>query len=534
MAPPSAVDIEGVTDTSAVVVTEPLTVNGVPVKRAKSGKLVAGVAAGTSSDFFKSTSCQFKPKSKNFEHRLTEEAASRAAPSLKGLAKYLSKPGILSLGGGLPSSEFFPFESIDIKVPQVGQFSEQETRESGVQVHAGKHDVIEDKSVFDLSIALNYAQGTGSAQMLRYVTEHTEIIHDPPYSNWQCALSVGSTSSLDMLYRMFVRRGDYVLSEEYMFATAAEALHPMGVKIAGIKMDSEGLIAEDLEETLNNWNEEERGAKKPFVLYLVPTGQNPTGATMSFERRKQVYKVAQKHDLIIFEDEPYYYLQMQPYQGPDAPQAPPPASHEEFVKALVPSFLSIDTDGRVIRLDSFSKVIAPGARVGWIVAPDHIVDKFVRLSEVSVQTASGMSQMILFKLLDETWGHGGYLDWLIHIRVEYTKRRDVLLHACEAYLPGEIASWTPPAAGMFHWIKLDWKQHPHASTKGVRGIEEEILETCIDKGVLLVPGSWFLAEKSIEPTELFLRATFASAPFDKMSEAIKRLGEAIRASFGLH
>ena len=248
---------------------------------------------------------------------------------------------------------------------------------------------------------------------------------------------------------MFTERGDYVLAEEYTFSSAIETGAPLGVKAVGIKMDAEGLIPESMDEILSSWDVKARGARKPFLLYTVPSGQNPTGATQSLQRRQEVYRVAQKHDVYILEDEPYYFLQMQPYTGPNAPPVPPPASHEEFLKTLVPSLLSMDVDGRVMRLDSFSKVIAPGTRTGWITASEQIVERCVRHNEVSAQNPSGISQVMLHKMLDESWGHGGYLNWLINLRLEYTKRRDQILHACETYLPGEVVSWNPPAAGMF-------------------------------------------------------------------------------------
>jgi aromatic amino acid aminotransferase I / 2-aminoadipate transaminase len=248
---------------------------------------------------------------------------------------------------------------------------------------------------------------------------------------------------------MFTERGDYILSEEYTFATAVETALPMGVKVAGVKMDAEGLLPDSLDEMITNWDEKARGAKVPWLLYTVPSGQNPTGATQGTQRRKDIYKVCQKHDLYILEDEPYYFLQMQPYTGPNTPPVPLPSSHEAFIKALIPSYLSMDVDGRVLRLDSFSKVISPGTRVGWITGSEQIVERFVRHHEVSTQNPSGMAQIILYKLLDEAWGHGGYLDWLLYIRQEYTDRRDSICHACETYLPKQIASWNPPAAGMF-------------------------------------------------------------------------------------
>ena len=277
----------------------------------------------------------------------------------------------------------------------------------------------------------------------------TKIVHNPPYRDWQCCATVGSTSALDMAYRMFTTRNEFILSEEYTFATAVETAAPLGVRVIGVAMDAQGMLATSLNDILSNWDEAARGAKKPWLLYTVPTGGNPTGATQSEQRRHEIYRVAQKHDLYILEDEPYYFLQMQPYTGPNAPDVPPPASHADFLKSIVPSLLSMDVDGRVMRMDSFSKVIAPGARVGWITASEQIVERFVRHQEVSTQSVSGFSQMALYKLLDETWGHAGYLDWLINLRLEYTKRRDVICHACEEFLPSQVASWNPPAAGMF-------------------------------------------------------------------------------------
>jgi aromatic amino acid aminotransferase I len=361
----------------------------------------------------------------------------------------------------LPCAENFPIEELTVKVPSPPHFSEAETRRSGRVLKAGKYDVSEGHSAYDLSIALNYGLGTGSAQMIRFVTEHTEIVCNPPYEDWQCALSVGSTSALDQTYRIFCERGDYVLSEEYTFASAVETALPLGIRFVGVKVDDQGLLPESMDEILSNWDVQARGARKPRLLYTVPSGQNPTGATQGTARRQALYKVAQKHDIYIIEDEPYYFLQMQPYTGPDAPTVPPPANNEAFLKALIPTYLSMDVDGRVMRMDSFSKVIAPGTRVGWITASGQIVERFVRHNECSNQNPSGISQLVLYKMLDEGWGHGGYLQWLISLRLEYTRRRDVILAACEKYLPKELVSWNPPAAGMFVRSPLPPFLRPH-------------------------------------------------------------------------
>ncbi|KAF2723299.1 PLP-dependent transferase [Polychaeton citri CBS 116435] len=534
MAPHADIQVLAETDTSTFSIPSPLAIENVAKRRAASGKLIAGVAAPADIESFKGKAQHLhKPTAKRWDHRLTHEAQSRTGSSLKGAARFLKTPGLISLGGGLPSSEYFPFGEVDFKLPTIGKYSEEDVRKHGVTVRSGKHDIAEDISAFDISTAFNYGQGHGAAQLLRWIVEHTEIVHDPPYKDWYCTMSIGSTSALDMALRMFAKPGMWMLSEHYTFPSAVETAAPMGVKTAAVGMDESGMRADALDDVLSNWDEAVRGGPKPFLLYTVPTGQNPSGATQSLERRKEIYKVAQKHDLIILEDEPYYFLQMEPYTGLNAPDAPPPASYNDFLKSLVPSFLSLDVDGRVFRMDSFSKVVAPGSRVGWITASQQLIERYRTHADVSTQGPSGVSQLMLFKLLDEHWGHGGYLDWLIHIRMEYTARRNVMLEACDRYLPKEIVSWVPPMAGMFHWMKIDHTKHPSHPSKSIEEIEDEIFHKNIECGVLLMKGSWFCAERDAEITSLFFRATYAAAPFDKIQEAIKRLGESISETFGV-
>ncbi|KAF2084019.1 PLP-dependent transferase [Saccharata proteae CBS 121410] len=535
--PPGAVDVEAVTDTTGLTLPNPLEtpmrINDIHGRRKKTDKAQWGTAALASSDKFRAYEHDHKPKAKCWDHRFNLECRSRKGNSLKQAAKFLGQPGLISLGGGLPSSEYFPYDSLDMTVPTAPLFSEAETKAHGATLHVGKHDLAEDKAIFDISTAFNYGQGSGSAQLLRWITEHTEICHNPPYADWLCNMTVGSTSALDMAFRMFTERGDYILSEEYTFATAVETAAPMGVKVAGVKMDAEGLLPSSLDHILSTWDPAaHNGARKPFLLYTVPSGQNPTGATQSTERRRQIYALAQKHDLYILEDEPYYFLQMAPYV-PGAASPPQPRTHEEFLRSLVPSLLSMDVDGRVMRMDSFSKVVSPGSRIGWITASAQVVEKYRMHADVSTQGPAGMSQLLVFKLLDEHWGHAGYVDWLMHIRREYTARRDVILAACEKYLPKDLVSWVPPMAGMFHWLKVDWQQHPEAGKKSLAELEEDIFLKSVDHGALVMRGSWFYANAEEGGHEsMFFRATYAAAPSGRIEEAIRRFGEAVRESFG--
>ncbi|KAH9994164.1 PLP-dependent transferase [Xylariaceae sp. FL0662B] len=518
---------------------EPLTIEGIKTRRAKAGKLVAPTAAYSDSDMFKSPHAyKDKPKARRWNHLLSQESLARGPCVLKLAAKHLAKPGLISLGGGLPSATNFPIDRLSMRIPTPPHFGVSETAEFGQDVTAGKYDATRTADgVYDLAIALNYGQSVGAAQLLRWVTEHTELVSRPPYADWRCALTIASTGALEQALRMFCdrARGDALLTEEYSFSTALETAAPLGIPVFGVPMDAQGLRPDELDRILSTWDESARaGARKPSVLYTVPSGQNPTGATQGAQRRRDIYEVCRKHDVFILEDEPYYFLQMPAYAGgadADPTSPPPPASVEEFLGGLLPSLLSMDVDGRVLRMDSFSKVVVPGSRLGWITASEQVVERYIRHAEVCSQGPSGLSQLLMYKLVDEAWGHDGYLRWLMHLRQEYTRRRDAILAACEKYLPRDIVSWVPPAAGMFLWLQVDHTQHPDAGTKSILEIEAEIFDLCIEKGVLACRGSWFRAEQERPPSGLFFRTTFAAASEVDMATAIERFGAAVRQSF---
>lgn len=251
---------------------------------------------------------------------------------------------------------------------------------------------------------------------------------------------------------MLGQTGEYLLVEQYTYTTAFETGLPLGYRFTQVRMDQDGMRPDDLDHVLSTWDEAARLGKKPRVLYLIPTGQNPTGTTQPLARRQAIYRVAQKHDLFIIEDDPYYFIQMPAYAPGNAGQQTgqqPVTSVQQYAETLVPSYLRLDTDGRVVRMDSFSKIIVPGARTGWVTASEQVIERMIRAHEVSTQNPSGFSQIALFKLLHDNWGHLGFVKWLTHLRGEYTKRRDVLLGACDDSLPREIVSLAPPSSGFF-------------------------------------------------------------------------------------
>ena len=360
-------------------------------------------------------------------------------------------------------------------------------------------------------------------------------VHNPPYRNWQTTMSIGTTSAVEMCLRMFFRPNMYILSEEYTFGTTVEAAKALGIRTYPVAVDEEGLLPSSLDHVLATWDPAAHdGAERPFILYTVPTGQNPTGCMWGHERRRQIYAVAQKHDILIIEDEPYFFLQMDPYDR-SGRTPPPPSTTSEYLSSLIPSLLSIDTDGRVLRLDSFSKVIAPGSRIGWITGQADLIERIQRHSDVSTQAPSGFSQLPLFKLLDEHWGHEGYLHWLMHIRAEYTRRRNVLLDACHEFLPPDLVDWKNPMAGMFQWLRVHWRKHPRADELGLAEIEESLFLRAVEKRALLIRGSIFRADMGASGPgeEMFFRATYAAAPAEMIREAVRRFGVAVREEFGV-
>ncbi|KAM0449792.1 hypothetical protein ACHAO4_007089 [Trichoderma viride] len=507
------------------------TIADIDARRQAVGQMVAPTAAYADSDMFKlqCSRASNKPAARRWDNHLTAESLTRAPGILKVAARFLKRPGIISLAGGLPTPDYFGFRSISAQVPSSNQsilFENESTITMGI------HDIASENAAFDLSIALNYGQAAGSAQMIRWITEHVELVHNPPYADWDTCLTTGSTNGLYQALRMLCdkNRGDSWMTEEYSYATALETAIPLGIRTVGIKMDSEGLIPEAMDKILTNWDASRMGARKPHVLYTVPSGQNPTGSTQSAARRRAIYDVCQKHDVYILEDDPYYFLQLHSRTSNGQPLK---LSVGEFLASLPPSYLSIDTDGRVLRLDSFSKILAPGTRMGWVAASEQMIERFIRHSETASQGPSGFSQAIVYKLVDEKWGHTGFLNWLQRLQAGYTDRRDVMMSAFDKFLPKLIVSWDVPSAGMFCWLKIKYSYHPNSKIYSTLDIEEEIFAACLKRGVLLAKGSWFRAEPDLPLQGVFFRLTFAAASAESIEVAVRAFGTALRTIFGL-
>ncbi|OBA24130.1 aromatic amino acid aminotransferase [Metschnikowia bicuspidata var. bicuspidata NRRL YB-4993] len=488
-----------------------------------------------------------KPFAKDMSHHLSAESKSRKELNLKNAFKYFNQPGMTFLGGGLPLSDYFPFEKITADVPLApfpngcgARVTEQD--KTVVEVHKRKADNDPAAKDVELARSLQYGYTEGHTELVDFLKEHTDRIHRVPYEDWDVVTNVGNTQAWDACLRNFTTKGDVILVEDHTFSSAIEAAYAQGVTTFPITMDTEGIVPEALEQLMDNWV----GAK-PRMLYTICTGQNPTGSCLSAERRRAVYAVAQKHDLLIVEDEPYYFLQMEPYtKDVEARASRHVHGHDDFVRAMVPSFLSMDVDGRVLRLDSVLKTIAPGARLGWVVGQKKLLERFVRLHELTIQNTSGFTQSLLNGLF-QRWGQGGYLDWLIGIRGEYTHKRDVAIDALYKYFPQEVVTILPPVAGMFFVVHLDASKHPRFAELGSDpvAVETSIYEAALEHGCLMIPGSWFKAEGQTTPPQpsvstdellknsIFFRGTYAAVPLDQLVIGLEKFGKAVKAEYNL-
>ncbi|KAK9454342.1 pyridoxal phosphate-dependent transferase [Dipodascopsis uninucleata] len=480
-----------------------------------------------------------KPSAINLLYHLSEESKVRQKSLLKVSSSMVKgDPLSISLAAGLPAPSLFPLEQICVSFKvgkregdRASEWKEDGLYDETISVKKTKHSTRLNESAYDLSTALQYEQGTGSKELLKYITEHTRTIHDPPYKNWQCILTGGNTHAMETTFRMLLNPGDYILMEEFAFPETVESLRPLRVNMIGIKMDQEGMRSDELSRILSTWNEKERGSKRPTTLYVVPSGQNPTGATMSIKRRQEIYDLCKKYDLVIIEDDPYYFLQMREYISDPSIPIHSPKTNKEFLDGLLPSLTKLDVDGRVLRLDSLSKVFAPGIRCGWITGSEYFVERVLRHNEVGLQFPSGLSMAVLYSALVDCWGQDGYLDWLVNLSCDYTSRRNAILRAMEKHLPREVCSWIVPAAGMFVWIRIDHSKYP-VSDHDIFSVENALFNASVDEHVIILPGSWFKVNE--EYNELFFRATYACETAENMTTAIERFGIAVRRCFQLN
>ncbi|KAF2719401.1 aromatic amino acid aminotransferase [Polychaeton citri CBS 116435] len=466
---------------------------------------------------------------KTWQPQFSDEGCARDASILKASAAIGRSCETIPLGTGRPSPEFYPWKSIGTEKSPLGRaVGNADDGSAATETHKRA------TGAYDFGELLGYGPAAGSPELLTFFKEHVELIHNPPYEAWETCLTCGSTSALEILLRLLCNRGDWIVTEAFTYSGTIEASRPLGLKLLGVEMDDEGMMPEDLDLKLSTWDPSQ--GRKPSVLYTIPCGHNPTGITQPTHRREAIYEVARSHDLCIIEDDPYFFLHLDGDQlaGSDLNQAKQDPI-QNYLAALPTSYLSLDLDGRVVRLETASKILAPGLRCGWMTACHEVVARFLNHTEFSTTEPSGPSQLMMYQLLGEQWGHKGLLLWLIQLSSKYSQRLNILAEACRLHLPSELCSWVIPSKGMFLWIRLrasnltidHIQRERNGKTDVVSTLENMIYVNARNKGVQINKGSWF-AVAGDSQGDICFRLTYAAAPEEALDMAAQKIAESIR------
>jgi 2-aminoadipate aminotransferase apoenzyme (EC 2.6.1.39) len=302
-------------------------------------------------------------------------------------------------------------------------------------------------------------------------------------------VTVGSQEALELLGRVFIDPGDVVITENPTYIAALQAWRVYQPRLVGVPMDEHGMVVETLEETVKRLKAE--GARIKFI-YTIPTAQNPSGLTMSQDRRKYLLEVAERYDLLIVEDDPYSYFLFEPIS--------------------VSPIKALDKYDRVIYLSTASKIFAPGFRLGWVIANEEVIKWFNLAKQALNLNTSNFVQYIFLEGLRRNV----VLKNLPHVRELYKRKRDAMLAALETYMPPGV-SWTRPSGGMFIWATTP----PHIDTK-------ELLKVAVSQyKVAFVPGHGFFVDQSVRNA---MRLNFTYPTFEQINEGIRRLAMAIKGA----
>ena len=388
------------------------------------------------------------------EQMLAERTQHMGSSAIREILKVLSKPGIVSLAGGLPAPEAFPMEKMKVLCERVLQ----------------KHG----------TAALQYGTTEGFLPLKDALTEYlreNRIETQPENIN----ITTGSQGVLDALGKILITPGDAVAVEAPTYLGALQAFNPYGPHYVQMKTDEAGLIPESMEKVIKEHH--------PKLVYLVPTFQNPTGRTIPLERRKRIAEIARDTNTLVIEDDPYGQLR---YRG-------------QFVTPIAAM-----APDHVVYCGSFSKVFAPGLRVGFYIAPKLVEEWLVRAKQGVDLHTSSFSQALAAEFIA-----GGYLkEHLPKIIELYRPKQEAMLAAMDEFFPAGF-NWSKPEGGMFIWAE------------GPRGMDAlKLYDEAIRNQVAFVPGRYFYTEDGAGSNTL--RLNFTMADEETIRAAIQRLAGAMK------
>ncbi|PWT41550.1 aminotransferase [Limosilactobacillus reuteri] len=367
-------------------------------------------------------------------------------------------PKIISFAGGLPAPELFPVKEMKAAVDKVFEEHGQE--------------------------AMQYGAAKGVTALREVIQQHVKEKENVDSELDNVLVTTGSEQALDLVGKAFVAPGDTVLVEQPTYLCALDVFRSYGANFASVEMDEDGMKMDALEEAL-------KANPNTKLIYTVPNFQNPTGRTMTEERRKQLAELAEKYDVYVLEDNPYGEIR--------------------FAGQHVPAVKSFDKSGHVFYMSTFSKTLAPGFRLGWLVADKAVVNKLTVLKQSADLHTDNLAQFAVAQFFADN-------DVDAHVKeisALYGKRKDLMLEGIKKYFP-EGVKYTDPEGGMFLWVE-------------VPGVDDtvELFKECLEHDVAFVPGDPFFAGE-VQPGAF--RLNYSNMKEDQIEVGLKRLGAALTAA----
>ena len=389
------------------------------------------------------------------EFTVSERMKSLKGSAIREMFKAMADPTMISLAGGNPAAELFPNEELS-------------------KIAA---DILKENPVGALQYGISEGNIALREKILEMMKERENIIA----SLDEITIVSGGQQAIEIISKILLNEGDSVIVEAPSFVGGLNAFRSYGANLVGVEVESDGINIEKLKETIKN-------TKNVKLIYTIPNFQNPSGVTMSTEKRKALYEIARDNGIFIIEDNPYGEL--------------------TFDGVKLPTIKSMDEAGVVLYSGSFSKILAPGLRLGYLIAPKNFTEKVVLGKQVSDVHTALLPQLLALEFM-KRYDIGELIE---KMRTLYKKKCDVLIGAMKEYLPENI-TYTVPGGGLFVWCNAP-------------GIDTlKLSNECIKEKVLIVPGNNFATDQSLVNNGF--RLNFSTMPDDKLVEGVKRLGKVL-------
>ena len=398
-----------------------------------------------------------------WEQRYALRTQNMKGSTIRELLKFTQLPDVISFAGGMPAPEIFPID-------EFAEASARVLRDHGQE-------------------ALQYGTTDGYLPLREMIARHTNKYGIKVTAD-NIMITNGSQQALDLIGKIFINPGDRILVETPTYLGALQAWATYNAQFTTVPSDENGIQVDNLEKALR---------AGPKFMYVLPNFQNPTGVTIPLERRKRLVELADKYGVPIIEDDPYGQLR---FEGEHIPAV-------EVLDDRMRNDNGCCYSGNVIYLSTFSKILAPGIRIAWVVATPEIIQKLVMAKQGADLHSPTFNQILTY----EVARHGFITEHVKTIIRVYRERRDIMLEELEKNMPPNTR-WTHPQGGLFLWVTLPEEVNT-----------TDLLTKAVDKKVAFVPGSSFHPLGGGENT---MRLNFSNAKPDMIRLGVQRLAQAIR------